>query len=109
MIEDTGINRNIMECKVSMLTLILCKIICINRNIMECKARKRGKEICQSFVLIETLWNVKLTMNLTTNRPSLCINRNIMECKVKQAMMDALRESVLIETLWNVKLIELYH
>ena len=43
---DTGINRNIMECKV-----ILCKEIIwmncrINRNIMECKVQRDDYGLC---------------------------------------------------------------
>ena len=59
MIEDTGINRNIMECKD---IAVWC--------------RDFGYD-----VLIETLWNVKRT-EITLSASSIGINRNIMECKV---------------------------
>ena len=55
-----SINRNIVECKDSTSRKILEFCNSINRNIVECKAHcviavNRGK-----WVLIETLWNVKL-------------------------------------------------
>ena len=37
MIEDTGINRNIMECKDANTNVSMLGESCINRNIMECK------------------------------------------------------------------------
>ena len=99
--------------------------ISINRNIVECKDF-RNISVCQLiFVLIETLWNVKMDINEANFIPTavlietlwnvksvnpLCcfislrrINRNIVECK------DIFLENfegiicVLIETLWNVK------
>ena len=57
---STGINRNIVECKVSFI-----------------EPREEGF----LWVLIETLWNVKPddTFSLMLE---ICINRNIVECKV---------------------------
>ena len=56
-----GINRNIVECKdVSMRSSGSC-VCCINRNIVECKGTKTSPFSVISFVLIETLWNVKFT------------------------------------------------
>ena len=54
---------------------------CINRNIVECKGNGAG--IWSSFpsVLIETLWNVKMNLQLFAEGD----------------------DAVLIETLWNVK------
>ncbi len=61
------------------------------------------KIIHYQFVLIETLWNVKLYhSSLFTCFTS--INRNIMECKEAQAYDMSTALTVLIETLWNVKL-----
>ena len=38
--------------------------------------------LLKQFVLIETLWNVKITFPLMINRQYIRINRNIVECKV---------------------------
>ena len=70
MIEDTGINRNIMECK-EFTTEDICFPVCgINRNIMECK------DICVWVFL----------------PPGFCINRNIMECKEEPNRAEVIRQ-----------------
>ena len=52
----------------------------INRNIVECKDLWIRERDSFSFVLIETLWNVKeLTVSMVN--PSFRINRNIVKCK----------------------------
>ena len=69
---------------------------------MECKV------VCGSLpwehvnVLIETLWNVKLTEQEVKVIVS-SINRNIVECKVSLSSFWQFWIDVLIETLWNVK------
>ena len=79
----SGINRNIVECKVTIFRLLRTGLFCINRNIVECK--DSSKYSCFGLdndgVLIETLWNVK--SEYTQN--------------------DIRKNRVLIETLWNVK------
>ena len=70
MIEDTGINRNIMECKDSSHNLRGDTRYCINRNIMECK------DICVWVFL----------------PPGFCINRNIMECKEEPNRAEVIRQ-----------------
>ena len=57
-------------------------VCCINRNIVECKGTKTSPFSVISFVLIETLWNVKNGESLDVFTPA----------------------DVLIETLWNVKI-----
>ena len=55
-----GINRNIVECKdIRFLSYSICSSG-INRNIVECKERSGYVTITATFVLIETLWNVKI-------------------------------------------------
>ena len=56
---STGINRNIVECKVRALNSYKKSRNSINRNIVECKAVKSFIERNSNRVLIETLWNVK--------------------------------------------------
>ena len=74
----------------------------INRNIMECKDGYATFGDPVEFVLIETLWNVKIANAPPISTP-ICINRNIMECKEQtEAPLNGLG-TVLIETLWNVK------
>ena len=70
MIEDTGINRNIMECKVQGRRRLESPFRGINRNIMECK------DICVWVFL----------------PPGFCINRNIMECKEEPNRAEVIRQ-----------------
>ena len=53
------INRNIVECKVVFVLSFLDVIFRINRNIVECKEIHAYLKLQTSYVLIETLWNVK--------------------------------------------------
>ena len=59
----------------------------INRNIMECKGFQSEQDRCQIFVLIETLWNVKLVPTILKILCP-CINRNIMECKGRSILQN---------------------
>ena len=43
--EERGINRNILECKVSSNTLAMLSATRINRNILECKEHSRGRTV----------------------------------------------------------------
>ena len=71
---------------------------------MECKACHSLSLCISSFrVLIETLWNVKLSYIPLTRIPGLGINRNIVECKAGYRAIQHSCFLVLIETLWNVK------
>ena len=49
---------------------------------MECKVNQCNNSIDRHFVLIETLWNVKMANAVLSCGGELGINRNIMECKV---------------------------
>ena len=80
---STGINRNIVECKENRLRIQIMSQTSINRNIVECKEPCKFNDVDNLFVLIETLWNVKIYIGVSVHR----------------------RFYVLIETLWNVKLI----
>ena len=53
----------------------------INRNIVECKDNYIIYIILILIVLIETLWNVKLSAVLSVSILPEGINRNIVECK----------------------------
>ena len=55
----------------------------INRNIVECKVSPDPLQFSDvSPVLIETLWNVKLLSSGMFHPDLQGINRNIVECKV---------------------------
>ena len=54
-----SINRNIVECKVSHMPTVRMVEQGINRNIVECKEIHAYLKLQTSYVLIETLWNVK--------------------------------------------------
>ena len=50
-----------MECKVVSPFELRIRFLRINRNIVECKVHTRCPEPSPDAVLIETLWNVKIT------------------------------------------------
>ena len=52
--------------------------------------------------LIDTLWNVNNTTNVTNNSPCGRINRYIMECKSDLFKKIQINAGELIDTLWNV-------
>ena len=78
----------------------------INRNIVECKVRNMLCTGTQDLVLIETLWNVKI-VSLTM---SLVLPFVLIETlwNIKQQNNNGILwvSGVLIETLWNVKKVE---
>ena len=77
----SGINRNILECKVLIARLSTCVFYSINRNILECKD---NSDSCLSNcfnVLIETYWNIKTYKLTYYSTLFFGINRNILECK----------------------------
>ena len=83
MIEDTGINRNIMECK-----------------------DKTGIPVQKlNLVLIETLWNVKLLKIIRCKGDGRVLIETLWNVKDNLVHFHLLIGSVLIETLWNVKLL----
>ena len=96
------INRNILECKVSIGSSFAHSSNSINRNILECKDDFRIVSFLRLSVLIETYWNVKSIINESTSKKTR-INRNILECKGMAVILSATSVSVLIETYWNVK------
>ena len=56
-----------------------------------------------NIVLIETLWNVKVSSGNSYSLDSFGINRNIVECKEAYGLAKGIQRIVLIETSWNVK------
>ena len=75
----------------------------INRNIVECKVTVPFASGDARSVLIETLWNVKSYDATDKDITAFRINRNIVECKECAVKARLLFLHVLIETLWNVK------
>ena len=68
---DGSINRNIVECKDKTGIPVQKLNLCINRNIVECKGKYLSSRLVVSFVLIETLWNVKYYLRLRQQSPFL--------------------------------------
>ena len=99
------INRNIVECKEIQAGLPeVHQLLCINRNIVECK------ECCWIFqfafaiwVLIETLWNVKLSRSAAFKLPYSVLIETLWNVKTQDVERRKSLSVVLIETLWNVK------
>ena len=74
----------------------------INRNILECKCGCLNISISATKVLIETYWNVNSGSH-TVVCSAVSINRNILECKCFCSSFEKWRSpGVLIETYWNV-------
>ena len=126
MFQATGINRNIVECKVVTLLSIFYHRSVLIETLWNVKLSSAGYRAIQHSVLIETLWNVKMLIrdvigvafavlietlwNVKAVKLdevftlSHCINRNIVECKGFYSFwLKHIFLSVLIETLWNVK------
>ena len=61
-----GINRNIVECKEKNKKHQAQPPESINRNIVECKDELPAGMKWAEFVLIETLWNVKVDLIFVT-------------------------------------------
>ena len=80
-LQRTSINRNIVECKDRLTALQISDCFRINRNIVECKDSYVLRLSYVEWVLIETLWNVKIDSRIGANA-LVSINRNIVECKV---------------------------
>ena len=59
----------------------------INRNIVECKVTLNHCDLLSGCVLIETLWNVK-SVGVSSMVITASINRNIVECKVGYGRVD---------------------
>ena len=75
----------------------------INRNIVECKALKCLFGLDTSLVLIETLWNVKLSAILDSSSSILVLIETLWNVKEMESLINRCANIVLIETLWNVK------
>ena len=79
---STGINRNIVECKVRLLAPSSGRSNVLIETLWNVKT-ERGSQVRNSDgVLIETLWNVKITATTVFGNGQVGINRNIVECKV---------------------------
>ena len=78
-----SINRNIVECKGSQdfVTRMGIRFVLIE-TLWNVKLKRRLITLYQMAVLIETLWNVK-TIVYGPVKVSTGINRNIVECKVE--------------------------
>ena len=101
---DSGINRNIVECKVGQLMGALTgKTVLIetlwNVKTVWCILRP-GIRI----VLIETLWNVKTNIKELIPLCRMVLIETLWNVKVNYADTMKRQLIVLIETLWNVKI-----
>ena len=79
----------------------------INRNIVECKVRPAFSTIEIVSVLIETLWNVKVSSQSFKCASDLVLIETLWNVKVQTGFYRLYHVLVLIETLWNVKLYKL--
>ena len=101
-----GINRNIVECKDNTCIRNRKRRFVLIETLWNVKITTAINIIIKIMVLIETLWNVKTIDVFNLLEEAFRINRNIVECKEKSTSRDLwVFFYVLIETLWNVKLI----
>ena len=75
----------------------------INRNIVECKGAVLRYHQCYGAVLIETLWNVKLSPSVSSASAVRVLIETLWNVKQVTAQLTKYASTVLIETLWNVK------
>ena len=81
MFQATGINRNIVECKVVTLLSIFYHRSVLIETLWNVKIWESQGYSVTRLVLIETLWNVKFLRSDTMSITNVGINRNIVECK----------------------------
>ena len=78
---------------------------CINRNIVECKVLiGLLYSSISEYVLIETLWNVKLSVVSPATESVPVLIETLWNVKRTEHTFYNITDEVLIETLWNVKL-----
>ena len=75
----------------------------INRNIVECKGAVLRYHQCYGAVLIETLWNVKLSPSVSSASAVRVLIETLWNVKTDSVRRLQRWVNVLIETLWNVK------
>ena len=75
----------------------------INRNIVECKELYCGDYQSLDNVLIETLWNVKVSKYLPSCTVTTVLIETLWNVKLHIWRTTNQTRLVLIETLWNVK------
>ena len=100
---DFGINRNIVECKERLRKIGYYGNIVLIETLWNVKISYQHYRLESHSVLIETLWNVKYNTVPPCPEFVFCINRNIVECKGRKQKEKSRMKIVLIETLWNVK------
>ena len=74
----------------------------INRNIVECKGAVLRYHQCYGAVLIETLWNVKLSPSVSSASAVRVLIETLWNVKTDSVRRLQRWVNVLIETLWNV-------
>ena len=81
---STGINRNIVECKVRWIATARAEgEDVLIETLWNVKDGNDTDWIRSTVVLIETLWNVKWDSHRSTKNGRTSINRNIVECKAR--------------------------
>ena len=80
------INRNIVECKDSFSDCLLVPLLVLIETLWNVKMTCGAAMVFHLFVLIETLWNVKSCNNFFGFFLRAGINRNIVECKDRQTI-----------------------
>ena len=76
----------------------------INRNIVECKVAYCQVGEIEKWVLIETLWNVKMEATPEVGPDGFVLIETLWNVKILPFCFNMSCYLVLIETLWNVKM-----
>ena len=82
----TGINRNIVECKVKNCEMKRLYVHCINRNIVECKVEVYNVADLVRLRINRNIVECKENFGISEKPVETGINRNIVECKVGIAL-----------------------
>ena len=78
---DSGINRNILECKGLNSANASRYAASINRNILECKEKRRGVCVTHTGGINRNILECKVRLREIVSTRRSGINRNILECK----------------------------
>ena len=103
---QSGINRNILECKFARKKRLSSVSSSINRNILECKSGIHLILPVFFQVLIETYWNVNEIKDIIMFFPDSVLIETYWNVNIESIFPGSFKMAVLIETYWNVNVLQ---